>query len=418
MIRRLVYIFIALALAAALGATAAVWLMLQHEATIRGYHPAGSGRGNQLELVELGQITSDFVLLMEISEAELSQIVEQQVAQAVGVSGVRCDIRTMPGMANVRLSAALPLGFKRRYLNIAGQLTVGDAPEDIDISELRIGALSIPSWLRSALTPLAIGKCRQNINCDAALAAYKNVTHIELGSGGLQLQYALAPEGLRGTDRDLAGEVERLTPYVQELTAMALEQRDGYISLHSALRRVFSLAQRQSVLSNDAVAENRSALLALAALGADKRVLDLLDIGAVYNQFQEAGSVHLRGRKDLARHFLTSAALYLLGGVELSEYLGIYKELDDVGKGKPFGVGDLAANRIGIRVAKQATDSHSSALRLQSRIITSSSADSYLIADNILSDLQEHYQAARDIDVLELTNRIDSLLAELPLLQP
>ncbi len=413
----LLYILGFLLIVALLGTATAGWLLLQNQPATEQGGAAHSNSGKPIDLMQLGRITPESTLLLELSEAQVNQLVEQQIAQTDLAGEARANIQISPSIARVNISTALPISIDRRYLNVVSQYSIGAPPADIKLTELQVGTLRIPGWLQSLLVPYVMNACRADNDCAAALAAYKNVTQLDLDQGELRLQYALATTGSNsGAEQDLASEANRLAPYVQELVSMAAERQGQRLNLHTALKRAFSLAQRQSVLSNDAIAENRSALLALAIMGADPRVLDLLNVGAMREQFNQLDNLYLRGRKDLAQHFLTSAALYLLVGGELSEYLGIYKEMEDVGKGKQFGVGDLVADRVGIRIAQQATDSRPSALRLQSQLITSSSADAYLLSDAVIADLQARYQSANDFNVPDLTKQIDRLLAELPLL--
>ena len=414
----LLYILGAFLIVALLVTTGVGWMVLQSEPATTTSAAAHSDDSKRIDIMQLGQITPESTLLLELSETQVNQLVAQQLAQTDLADQARANIQISPAVARIDISAALPISISRRYLNVTSQYSIGETPADIKLTELQVGTLRTPGWLQSLLVPYAMNACRADNDCATALAAYKNVTQLELDQGELRLQYALAPTGSNnGAEQDLASEANRLVPYLQELASMAAELQDQRLNLHTALQRAFALAQRQSVLSNDAIAENRSALLALATMGADPRVLDLLNIGAMREQISQLDGLYLRGRKDLAKHFLTSAALYLLVGGELSEYIGIYKELEDVGQGKPFGVGDLVADRVGILIAKQATDSRPSALRLQSQLITSSSADAYLLTEADIADLKARYQAADNFNVPDLTKRIDSLLAELPLLQ-
>ena len=413
----LFYILGAFILVVVLGTAAAGWLVLQNQPATEASSTARNDGSKPIDLMQLGRITPESTLLLELSQSQVNQLVEQQIAQTDFAGSARTNIQINPGTARVDISAALPISIDRRYLNVVGQFSIGAVPADIKLTELQVGTLRIPGWLRSLLVPYAMSTCRADHDCNTMLAAYKNVAQLELNQDELRLQYALAATGSNGdAEQDLASEAQRLAPYLQELANMAAERQGQRLNLHTALKRAFSLAQRQSVLSNDAIAENRSALLALATMGADPRVLDLLNLGAMREQITPLDSLYLRGRKDLAQHFLTSAALYLLVGGELSEYLGIYKELEDVGKGKPFGVGDLVADRVGIRIAQQATESRPSALRLQSQLITSSSVDAYLLTETVIADLQQRYQTVNDFNVPDLTEQIDRLLAELPLL--
>lgn len=64
------------------------------------------------------------------------------------------------------------------------------------------------------------------------------------------------------------------------------------------------------------------------------------------------GQPTARGRYDLARHFAVAAMLVGLQGHESAETLSVAKELLDSGGGSGFSFADLAADKAGIRLAK------------------------------------------------------------------
>jgi hypothetical protein len=71
--------------------------------------------------------------------------------------------------------------------------------------------------------------------------------------------------------------------------------------------------------------------------------------------------LRLRGRVDLAQHFLASAALSATGGAGIADAIGLSKELADSTGGSGFSFTDLAANRAGVRFGEAATSSPASA---------------------------------------------------------
>ncbi len=112
------------------------------------------------------------------------------------------------------------------------------------------------------------------------------------------------------------------------------------------------------------VAENRAAILALAAYTNRRTVRDPADLGSKTRTIPFR-AVALRGRTDLAQHFMTSAALAAQGGDALSDLLGLFKEIRDSDGGSGFSFADLAADRAGTRFAHLATGNRAGALAVQ-----------------------------------------------------
>jgi hypothetical protein len=110
----------------------------------------------------------------------------------------------------------------------------------------------------------------------------------------------------------------------------------------------------------DPVAENRAALIALAAYVNRRSLPDPSGAPA-----PRLISVRMRGRDDVPQHFFTSGALLLQGGSGFANLVGLAKELDDADSASGFNFSDLAANQAGNRFAELATANPRSARRLQ-----------------------------------------------------
>ena len=65
----------------------------------------------------------------------------------------------------------------------------------------------------------------------------------------------------------------------------------------------------------------------------------------------------LMGRRDLALHFLVSAAVTVSAGGGMADLLGVFKEMADAQGGSGFSFADLAADQAGVRLAKLAMGS-------------------------------------------------------------
>ena len=118
---------------------------------------------------------------------------------------------------------------------------------------------------------------------------------------------------------------------------------------------------------SDATAENRALILALAAYVNRRAILPAQeDPGAPSARPRFFHPVVLRGRRDLAQHFITSAALTAQGGDALSDLVGLYKEVSDADGGSGFSFPDLTADRAGTRFAELAVGDVAGARALQS----------------------------------------------------
>ena len=65
-------------------------------------------------------------------------------------------------------------------------------------------------------------------------------------------------------------------------------------------------------------------------------------------------ALSLRGRGDLAQHFVISAAIAAWGGESLANVVGLDKEVSDSRHGSGFSFVDLAADRAGTRLGELA----------------------------------------------------------------
>lgn len=120
--------------------------------------------------------------------------------------------------------------------------------------------------------------------------------------------------------------------------------------------------------ASNAVAANRAALLALAAYAAG-RTLPAPGLVATASAPRPFRPLTLRGRRDLAQHFLTAAALASQGSDTLAELLGLAKEMNDMTSGSGFSFADLAADLAGTRFSHHTTRDQATArsLRLRAR---------------------------------------------------
>jgi len=131
------------------------------------------------------------------------------------------------------------------------------------------------------------------------------------------------------------------------------------LSLADLLQPLFKVAYQRSSLET-AINENKIIIIAVSRYVNQSELQRYLPSN---NKPQYAA--YLYKRRDMAKHFMTSALLTTIGNGSLAIMLGEEKELRDAKLGSGFSFIDLAGDRAGIRFGQMATDSPESAKRLQ-----------------------------------------------------
>jgi hypothetical protein len=266
--------------------------------------------------------------------------------------------------ARLAASVGLPWNPRASFLNL--ELAVAGGEGLPRIERARLGGLPLPNGLVQSLADRLI----------RALAEAGVLQGVTLERGRALLTYQWHPNALEqvGSGMVSAEERSRVIRYQEILTRFVKDQPRGKrkpIPLPELISQTLiaagspnSAGDAGAATPRDPAAENRAAVLALAAYvnGRTVRNPGAPDSHAAPAPFRP---VHLEGRRDLAQHFMTSAALVAQGGDALSNLLGLLKEVQDSGGGSGFSFADLAADRAGTRFGQLATRDRRSALALQ-----------------------------------------------------
>lgn len=195
----------------------------------------------------------------------------------------------------------------------------------------------------------------------------------------------------------------------------AAQRAQPVMTLSEMLQRTFARAA-----AADAAAFNRAAFVALSlAVVGDKA-------DALMPRAQQLRSrcefpkqeIQLRGRSDLAKHWIFSAALTSALGSKAAESLGEWKELDDSRpNGSGFSFVDLAADRAGVQTAVQAVDTRSARA---TAAILSRASDEYLLPKALLkapeglsnAAFADRFGALDQEGYREAVSRIELVLAQ------
>ncbi len=274
---------------------------------------------------------------LTLTPPELSAMVDLAARRLGGQARLR------PARGGAALTASFPIARDLGHANL--QVELRETAGIPVVATARLGGLPLPAALLSHLL-------RQGLK--------------ELAPAGELLRVGFEPDQvrvlyrLRGDARTAPvallddAEKRRLGVREAQLAAIVTRQhRAGHLSLAPLLSGL--LAQPTGITGaggrDDPVADNRAALLVLAAYVNGRRV------PVSSSARPQRRRVLLRGRHDLAQHFSISAATAAEGGSPLSHLVGLAKELADADGGSGFSFADMLANRAGIRLAELATGS-------------------------------------------------------------
>lgn len=300
-----------------------------------------------------------------LGERDVDLLVAQAAQRALGA---RTRVRLHAGRLELRASLALPGG---RWLNADVTLRQGEGLPQVE--RLRVGRLPLPPAL--ALPLLRWAATQRGLPADALqLVAW--VDQVTLAPGQVAVAYRIDRDSVRRLRAALVtpADRERLQAHHAHLTNRVRDLPARPLSLATLVRAQFALATERSRAGGDdiAAAENRAALLALA-LYANHRSPALLVPEASAWPTARPLAVTLRGRHDLALHFLVSAVIAAEAGTPLADAVGLWKELDDTRRGgSGFSFADLAADRAGTRLGEAAVGD---ARRLQAALADADEPD-------------------------------------------
>lgn len=302
--------------------------------------------------------------------------------------GARLDVAMQPRRAEVHASLPWhggvgPLAFDG-WLNLHAQLVQTDTLPAL--ARLRVGALELPPALALRLLPVLLS--RLPVPLDAEMLT-EVVTDVSFTHGRLTVGYAWQEDSRwRLADALLPPpEQARLVAYRQRLAETVTAQWPRWeVSLAELLPPLFALARERTLAGGEAAAENRAALMTLAAYAVGRDLAQWLP-ALHWTPRPRPMRVLLAGRVDFPRHFLVSAALVTETTSPLAHAVGLYKEVQDSRGGSGFSFNDLAANLAGTRFGERALHDPE---RLQVQLAQGVTEAQFMPA---VADLPEHLSA-------------------------
>lgn len=194
----------------------------------------------------------------------------------------------------------------------------------------------------------------------------KHLKGINIEPGKITITYLMTPASYIEAQNFLLENAEdnnAFAVYQRKLNeVLRSHNRRKRLSLADLLKPLFQLASERSTLDT-AIAENRAVIYIVSAYVNSREVFKFLSYD--WRRRPVIYPVYIYGRTDLAKHFMTLAAMTSTGSTYLAHLMGLEKEIFDSKGGSGFSFVDLAADRAGMYFGKMATASPQHALRFQ-----------------------------------------------------
>lgn len=258
-------------------------------------------------------------------------------------------------LGTLRSSTALPAGL---WLNTELQLGMDEDGPVLD--RLRIGDLPLPPALARRLAAMLLPGVLERIGYhgDPALIT-QALRGAQLSSAGLSIDDRAGRSAARDGLRALLppGEPERLADYHAALRQSLATPGERANSLLLPLQALFARASERAARGGDLLTEQRSALLVLTLHVTGRSPATLLPEAADWPAAPRT-VLTLRGREDMAQHYLGSALIAAWAGGQWAQVIGLSKEMRDARSGSGFSFTDLLADRAGTRLGERIAAGH------------------------------------------------------------
>ena len=338
----------------------------------------------------------------------------------------RGKVTVHPDATRLQASIAIPVDLFDSYLNVDATILPANF---LLLDEVKIGDLHIPGHLAVGLAEWLVNRWTKS---DIATQAREQIEKVSMTEQ--EMMVSLRPmdgflrnlnEVKNGLSVDQDDELRDLTAYyLRYISFQDITLADTPQPAVDFIRLTMKRAAQRSTPEN-AAEHNRAAILALAIFIGHHRVANF--VGDVQPDADKAlkplTPPLLRGRNDLARHFLISAALKVLSEQGVTLAIGEFKELMDRAMGgSGYSFVDLTADMAGIEFARVAT-SPVHAVRVQQLLSDMHDDDVIMppvdgLAEGLSKDqFIEQFERVDSDAYLQDVAKIKARLANVPLYQ-
>ena len=295
----------------------------------------------------------DKIKTLNFTQKNLNQIVNYFLKRYLQVA---TKLSLNKNELGVKIALKLPKNMWGDYLNIG--FNVYHYPQRlVKIKGLTFGHIKIADEFSQALLTFV---CRYSRVKKVYKAYDKAIKELAIKPNTLMVKYDF--KSLTYTDFliSLLTEDQQSLWFYQQAINQALKVHDKKfrLSLKELLQPLFKIAHQRSNLKT-AIAENKRVIIVVSRYVNGAEIQRYVPSEITYYP------TFLYKRTDIAKHFMTSALLTVLGTGSIATILGQEKEVRDAKIGSGFSFIDLAGDRAGIYFGKMLTQSPESARRLQ-----------------------------------------------------
>lgn len=335
---------------------------------------------------------------LELDSRSLSLAANYLLQQTPFTAGTAFKSRIQNNLFSVDASIRLAENPVGRYLNISASLD--KQRQQVRLHKLQIGPWLIPDNISRLLQQVGDNLLKKNQYWQMFEQTILDYQFIE-NNVLISYRWQTAWERLARQRLGKPIDNQAIETYARTVSHIDTVQRQSFSHV---LSRLFILAAEKP----DPAAQNRTVFLFLAhwALGNNK-------FGSVS---LPPFDLKVHQRLDLAQHFLVSAAISSHSDSYVSNLFGTSKELQDAVEGSGFSFADIAADRAGTLLGKEAVSNNALKVQLKLSLLKQDS-DLIPLVDDLPASLsqQEFREQFGDIQdirykslIQEIDNRINS----------
>jgi len=298
------------------------------------------------------------IVNISINEKQLNQLIQFSINSNPSLSA---KVNVFEQFATVNGSLLLTKIPMDIFLNIQFNLEQNNI---LKISKVRIGWISLPDWIADKIMVFITSFLKKHHS--ERFSIFNHIKNIQFNNNTMTVSVdnnrALSSK-MKSFGRDLLlTEEERqlLSVYYEKLVSLSRKMLLRKTELVQVIQPLFALANARTKTSNKPISEIRAVFIALtlAATRIDIRNI-LFDKNSKSLRNAFFTNLTLHNRRDLALHYLISAALTASTNKYLTETIGIAKEILDSQHGSGFSFADLLADNAGSNLASFALSNNS-----------------------------------------------------------
>jgi len=331
------------------------------------------------------------------------------------------DIALHKKEAQLKASYLLPDNPLGKFINLAAKLVeLDDSGQSIKLESFSIGGIKAPPFVAAAIAELIHRELKKSAAGYQLIS--ESIKSIYFEEKKLKINYIWDTRTAETVKTQLSSLVisadlkQALIAHSKYLAELN-NQLPSRPMLKHLLMPMFKYATERSI-KNDPIIENQAVFISLGAYVLNKNIPRFLGEKEIINIKRKR--IYLKGRNDLTKHFLLSAAITCMANSELAESIGLEKEIRDSKVGSGFSFADLAADHAGIELAKKSVKSESMARKIQLDMSSIESDKDYMLDVNNLpegikgKEFMQDYSTKDSVEYKKIESLIKAKIGELP----